>query len=230
MRAFTLVSVAITAILPIAGASIIDFGPTIFAKINKDLTSKNHYGAPIPPWKPGYKPGWYYGPNPGAHPDIPCLGSDVCNWLNYFPGALHCPPKYPPHYPPPPPHHTTTTSKHATTTTKSTSTTPTPTPTPTNGYTPTFQNITSAVQADDFLTFGLVETIEDCEEMCDSVEGCGFVNTYHDVNGKGGSPLLTCALFTNCHGPEDADNAGGQTQPDGSVDFIINSDGWCKVV
>ena len=52
---------------------------------------------------------------------------------------------------------------------------------------------------------------------------------YHDVNGKDGSPLLTCALFSKCHTAADADNRGGQTQPDGSVDFIINSDGYCKL-
>jgi len=39
-----------------------------------DLSSSNHYGAPIPPWEPGCQPGWYYGPNPAAHPDLPCLG------------------------------------------------------------------------------------------------------------------------------------------------------------
>lgn len=42
-----------------------------------DLSSTNHYGAPIPPWEPGCKPGWYYGPHPGDHPDLPCLGG-VC--------------------------------------------------------------------------------------------------------------------------------------------------------
>lgn len=72
---------------------------------------------------------------------------------------------------------------------------------------------------------------------------------YHDVNGKvrawatffcivvdivsrnskGGSTQLTCSLFTKCHtNPADEDNFGGQTQPDGSIDFIIDSDGWCK--
>jgi len=42
-----------------------------------DLSDTNHYGAPIPPWEPGCKPGWYYGPHPGDHPDLPCLGG-VC--------------------------------------------------------------------------------------------------------------------------------------------------------
>lgn len=52
-------------------------------------------------------------------------------------------------------------------------------------------------------------------------------SAYHDVNGKGGSTQLTCSLFSSCHNSSDADNVGGQTQPDGSVDFIINSDGFC---
>ncbi|KAF5348502.1 hypothetical protein D9756_009642 [Leucocoprinus leucothites] len=170
-----------------------------------DLSSANHYGAPSPPWVHGSKPGWYYGPHPGNHPTLPCLGGLICKILDLIPFIIHCPHEYPnpPTYPP-------------------------GNPPPSDGYTPTFNNITAAVQADDYMTFGLVETVVDCKAMCNSVDGCGFVNTYHDVNGKDGSPLLTCSLFKGCHGPEDADNKGGQTQPDGSVDFIINSDGYCK--
>ncbi|THU82571.1 fruit-body specific gene A, partial [Dendrothele bispora CBS 962.96] len=110
-------------------------------------------------------------------------------------------PKPPPHHPPPP---------------------------PSDGFTPTFLNLTGATQANDFLTFGLVDTVDDCKTMCLNVEGCAFINTYHDVNGKGGSPLLTCSLFGSCHGPDTATNVGGQSQPDGSLDFITNSDGYCK--
>ncbi|KAF8894997.1 hypothetical protein CPB84DRAFT_1782393 [Gymnopilus junonius] len=64
--------------------------------------------------------------------------------------------------------------------------------------------------------------------MCNSVSGCNFVNAYHDVNGKGGSTQLTCSLFTSCHDASTADNCGGQTQSSGLVDFIIDSDGFCK--
>ncbi len=39
-----------------------------------DLTSANHNGSPLPPWVSGSKPGWYYGPHPGNHPELPCLG------------------------------------------------------------------------------------------------------------------------------------------------------------
>ena len=65
--------------------------------------------------------------------------------------------------------------------------------------------------------------------MCNTVAGCGFANTYHDVNGKDGSTKLTCSLFKLCHTQADATNTGGQTQPDGSVNYITESNGWCKV-
>ncbi|XP_006462991.1 hypothetical protein AGABI2DRAFT_194032 [Agaricus bisporus var. bisporus H97] len=106
---------------------------------------------------------------------------------------------------------------------------PPPPPTSSGEYYQTFYDITAAVQADDYMTYGLVDTVEDCLTMCDSVKGCGFVNTYHDVNGKDGSLQLSCALFTLCHGAEDADNIGGQSQPDGSINFIEDSNGWCKL-
>jgi len=101
-------------------------------------------------------------------------------------------------------------------------------PPPDSGYHQTFNNLTGATEASDYLTYGLVDTVAACEAMCNSVTGCGFVNTYYDVNGKNGSPLLTCALFKICHGAADAINYGGQTQPDGSVDYIKDSNGWCK--
>jgi len=106
---------------------------------------------------------------------------------------------------------------------------PEPPQTPPYGYVETFHNLTGATQASDYLTYGLVDTIAACEAMCNSVAGCKFVNTYHDVNGKNGSPDLTCALFSECHTSADAINKGGQTQSDGTVDYIIDSDGWCKL-
>ncbi|KAJ7804640.1 hypothetical protein B0H14DRAFT_3486029 [Mycena olivaceomarginata] len=78
------------------------------------------------------------------------------------------------------------------------------------------------------LTYGLVDTVEYCEAMCDSGAGCVFINTYHDVNGKNGSPQLTCALFSKCLTAASADNCGEQSQPDGSIDYITNSNGYCK--
>ncbi|KAJ7472363.1 hypothetical protein B0H11DRAFT_1352461 [Mycena galericulata] len=95
-------------------------------------------------------------------------------------------------------------------------------------YSQTFYNQTCASQDSSYQTYGLVDTVADCEAMCDSVAGCTFVNTYHDVNGKNGSTQLTCSLFSTCLTAAANDNCGGQTQPDGSVDFITNSDGYCK--
>ncbi|KAJ3562716.1 hypothetical protein NP233_g9399 [Leucocoprinus birnbaumii] len=57
-----------------------------------DMSNTNHYGAPIPPWKPGSKPGWYYGPHPGNHPSLPCLGGLICAILDLIPFIIHCPP------------------------------------------------------------------------------------------------------------------------------------------
>jgi len=99
---------------------------------------------------------------------------------------------------------------------------------PKDVYVPTFSNYTCAVQASDYLTYGLVDTVADCESMCSTVTNCTFVNTYHDVNGKNGSTQLTCSLFSSCHGEQDADNCGGQTQADGTIDYITDSAGYCK--
>ncbi|KAF8347199.1 hypothetical protein F5887DRAFT_1072714 [Amanita rubescens] len=96
-------------------------------------------------------------------------------------------------------------------------------------YYPTFLNLNGATEASDYLTYTLVPTIYDCFLKCNAVVGCKFVNTYHDVNGKGGSPDLTCSMYKSCHYSNTAINKGGQTQePSGLLDYIIDSDGWCK--
>jgi len=237
--------VAVLAAVAVATTSATPFGFsswTLQQATGYDLSQGNHYGSPIPPWQSGHKPGWYYGSSPQNHPGIPCLSGIICDILRYFPYSIQCP------KPKPVPPHTTTAVKTTTRTTTQTSTvtatttttvvttatttetiTATPTPSPINGYIPTFTNISAAVQADDFLTFGLVDTIAECMTMCDNVVGCGFINSFDDVNGKDGSTLLTCSLFTNCHNATDADNFGGQSQPDGTIDFIANSNGFCKV-
>ncbi|KAF9054287.1 hypothetical protein BJ165DRAFT_699570 [Panaeolus papilionaceus] len=208
-------------------------GLTPLAVTGFDLTPQSKFNAPSPPWVKGAKPGWYNGKHPQKYPFLPCVSwwynPWLCQWLKFWPWAFQCPPKYPP----PKPTTSKTTSKPASTsstpTPTSSSSSTAPTPTPTAGYTPTFQNITGAIQADDYLTFGLVDTLDDCIAMCNGVSGCNFFNIYHDVNGKDGSPDFTCSLFGGCHGPEAADNVGGQTQPDGSVNFIRDSSGFCKL-
>ncbi|KAJ7588183.1 hypothetical protein C8J56DRAFT_1004475 [Mycena floridula] len=97
---------------------------------------------------------------------------------------------------------------------------------PKTGWTQVFYGLEAAIQADDYITYGLTETVDDCKAMCLSVSGCTFINTYHDVNGKDGSPLLTCSLFSYSHSAADAINMGGQSQPDGSMDYITDSEGW----
>ncbi|KDR74146.1 hypothetical protein GALMADRAFT_269631 [Galerina marginata CBS 339.88] len=201
MRFATFAAVAAIAVSGVASTPVdLALPPTFdinFVLGGFDLSAGNFYGSPIAPWKPGSKPGWYYGNNPNLFPDLPYLEGIICRILEFFPFLLQCPVKKPP-------------------------------PPPNDGYTQTFSNLTGATQADDFQTFGLVDTVADCKAMCNSVTGCNFANSYHDVNGKGGSTQLTCSLFTKCHDASTADNKGGQSQPDGSIDFIINSDGWCK--
>ncbi|KAF9255100.1 hypothetical protein L218DRAFT_884858 [Marasmius fiardii PR-910] len=181
------------------------------ANLRQTMTKTNHYGAPIPPWQIGCRPGWYYGDNHGqVDPSIPwrsCISQLTCSLLDLVPlGILHCPkaPYHPPHGG--------------------------------NGnggdndgyYKEVFDGCDGAVQADDYITFGLVDSVDDCKAMCRDSDECNFINTYHDVKGKDGSPLLTCSLFSKCHTKGDAINKGGQTQPDGSINRIADSAGYCK--
>ncbi|KAK0230607.1 hypothetical protein IW262DRAFT_414434 [Armillaria fumosa] len=198
MRFFTALFITVATALTVRGAATLNAtAAEVSSSLSVSLNKGNHYGAPVPPWKPGCSPGWYYGDHPDwLHISLPWLKDGLICWLL---DLLHlgflCPK---------PPQHPIV-------------------------YKPTFSNYTGAVQADDYMTYGLVDTVDDCIAMCNSVDGCNFINPYHDVNGKDGSPLLTCSLFTKCHGVEDADNFGGQTQPDGSIDFITDSAGYCKV-
>ncbi|KAF9055012.1 hypothetical protein BDZ89DRAFT_2672 [Hymenopellis radicata] len=186
------------AAVSVASASTAASTATLTLELSATLNEENCYGAPTPPWEAGCKPGWYYG-------DFPNTLENVCVWLK---DSLICElldllplcmhcPN-PVQEPPKEP------SK------------------PCKGT-----NYKCAVQADDYLTYGLVDTIKDCDTMCKGVKGCGFYNTYHDNNAKDGSTKLTCALFKYCHGSKDADNCGGQTQKNGSQNYITESQGFC---
>ncbi|KAF8064154.1 hypothetical protein FPV67DRAFT_204207 [Lyophyllum atratum] len=180
-------------------ATPMDLTINVGSLFGTDLSASGHYGAPSPPWQAEAHPGWYFGDHGYKFPELPCLQGLICQILQLLPfDWLHCPVK------------------------------PPPTPPPTDGYTQTFANLTGATQADGYMTYGLVDTVAQCKAMCNSVSGCKFVNSYHDVNGKGGSTQLTCSLFTVCYDATTAINTGGQSQPDGSIDFITNSDGYCK--
>ncbi|TFK25777.1 hypothetical protein FA15DRAFT_668113 [Coprinopsis marcescibilis] len=196
-------STILTAALAVGAANVAAVpqfgGLNFFDLLGKDFGRGNNFGSgQRRPWERNATPGWYFGKHPDRAPRLPCLTGTICRILKLFPKFLQCP------------------------------TPPPPNPTPNDGYTQTFSNHTGATQGGNYLTFGLVDTPADCKAMCNSVQGCAFANSYRDVNGKDGSLLLTCSLFSGCHGIETATNTGGQTQPDGTINFITNSDGWCK--
>ncbi|KAF9022926.1 hypothetical protein BDZ89DRAFT_923339, partial [Hymenopellis radicata] len=73
MRFFTI----LTATLATAGAALASTASsdaTLSAALGGELSLANHYGAPIPPWQKGCKPGWYYG-------DHPQNLQSICRWL-----------------------------------------------------------------------------------------------------------------------------------------------------
>ncbi|THV04986.1 hypothetical protein K435DRAFT_150244 [Dendrothele bispora CBS 962.96] len=192
------------------------------ANLEPHLISSNYYGAPIPPWKKGYHPGWYYGnsydvaKHYGFGFVFPYLKDVIiCKLYDLLPSVFHCPGyQYPPFHPKPPP------PKY-----------PYGVPPPPKGgdsWVQVFYGLDGAIEGDDYLTYGLVDTVDDCKLMCTYVDRCSFINTYHDVYGKNGSPLLTCALFSGVHGSEDAINKGGQTQPGGSINFITDGAGYYR--
>ncbi|KAH6919118.1 hypothetical protein BKA70DRAFT_1555055 [Coprinopsis sp. MPI-PUGE-AT-0042] len=225
MKAFSLAFAILAAAGVTSSPVSVEIDPSsIFG--GSDMSAKNFYGAPIHPWLPGAQPGWYFGQTPWLWPWLPWLHGPICCVLPSFPWLIQCPkpwvppPPPKPHFPPPPPYPWWPVPGHPAP--------PQPTPVPSDGYYQTFKNLTGATQAGDYITFGLVDTIGDCKAMCNTVKECYFANTYNDVNGKDGSKRLTCSLYAKCHSSKDATNEGGQTQPDGSVNYIRNSDGWCK--
>ncbi|THU77947.1 hypothetical protein K435DRAFT_811986 [Dendrothele bispora CBS 962.96] len=81
------------------------------ANLEPHLISSNYYGAPIPPWKKGYHPGWYYGnsydvaKHYGFGFVFPYLKDVIiCKLYDLLPSIFHCPGyQYPPFHPKPPP-------------------------------------------------------------------------------------------------------------------------------
>ncbi|KAK7447073.1 hypothetical protein VKT23_014285 [Stygiomarasmius scandens] len=198
------------------------------------LIGSNYYGAPIPPWRVGYHPGWYYGDRYDVAKHFgfgflfPCLKDVfICKLYDLIPFIFHCPgfnfpayhpvplppPSQFPHGVPPPPPSPPPPSppSHGSP------------PPPSGGWIQTFGGLDGAVEADDYLTFGLVDTIE---AMCKDV--CSSTLIMMSTERQNGSPLLTCSLFSRIHGPEAATNKGGQTQPDGSINFITDSAGFYR--
>ncbi|KAF7374022.1 Fruit-body specific protein a [Mycena sanguinolenta] len=105
--------------------------------------------------------------------------------------------------------------------------TSTPTPSAAACATVAFQNLNASIQGDDFLTFTLTETVEECLDFCACLPGgqCGFANPNFD-NAKN-TTMLTCAVYAGCHTAADATNTGGQSLPGGGVSTVTNSSGFC---
>ncbi|KAJ3801890.1 hypothetical protein GGU11DRAFT_137480 [Lentinula aff. detonsa] len=183
------------------------------------LSASNHHGAPNPPEHAGSIPGWYYGNDPASADGLPWLkDSDLCATLASTHHTLRCPTiqKQP----------TKTYGKRSAEIAAPTQHSNFVAYDPTPSYYTVFSGLTGAINGPGYLTYGLVDTVDDCEAMCNSVSGCVFVNAYHDVNGKNGSPLLTCSLYSEVDGADQATNYGGQLQPDGSYDYVTDSDGY----
>ncbi|KAJ7721286.1 hypothetical protein B0H16DRAFT_1699686 [Mycena metata] len=90
-----------------------------------------------------------------------------------------------------------------------------------------FQNLNASIHGDDFLTFTLTDTAEECIDFCACIPGCAFANPNFD-NGKN-TTMLTCAVYSGCHTAADATNTGGQTLPNGTLTTIANSSGFCLI-
>ncbi|KAJ4479736.1 hypothetical protein C8J55DRAFT_76502 [Lentinula edodes] len=181
------------------------------------LSASNHHGAPFPPGSFGARAGWYYGDDSSSASvdGLPWLGDkDLCAVLKQSPDAIQCPTvKSKP------------TKTHGRRSAAMDDITPTPTSSSTPTYTTVFSGLDASVQGSGYITYGLVETNADCEALCNSVSNCVFYNSYYDIN-KDDSPKLTCSLYSEVHTAADATNTGGQTEPDGFVDYISDSAGY----
>ncbi|KAJ7131204.1 hypothetical protein C8R44DRAFT_871727 [Mycena epipterygia] len=165
--------------------------------VSAGFNAQNYYGAPIPPWEKGHHPGWYYGHGIAPIGITYILGGVLCDLFSFLHLGFYCPtalPPRPPHsppYPPPP------------------------------EYSQVFYDLTCAVQDGSYQTYGYVDTVEECQAMCDSVAECTFFNTYYDSSSAAEkSAQLTCALFTKCLTESYATYCSG--------DYITSSAGYCK--
>ncbi|KAG7442461.1 uncharacterized protein BT62DRAFT_383928 [Guyanagaster necrorhizus] len=162
MRFLSTFFATVAVVLTVHGASLDDRTDVeTVASLSAKINKGNCYGAPVPPWDAGCSPGWYYGDH---HPSssLICLKDVViCGLLSLLDCGFYCP----------------NTGRH--------------TEAPKNGYKEVFTGYTAAVRSvvpGDYLTYGLVDTVQECMDMCNTVVGCQFINTYHDVHGK------VCAL------------------------------------
>ncbi|KAF7377587.1 hypothetical protein MSAN_00181400 [Mycena sanguinolenta] len=181
-------------------------------KAVSSLTQQNCYGAPIPPWLPGAYPGWYYGQPDCAPSGLTCIVGVVENLLCQLLGLL-CPMPPPPSPPPPP-----------------VGSPPPKVPLP-DGYSWAYQNYTCATEVwpiSGYITFGEVQNVPGCANMCDGQSECVFANCYHDNNagaGKNFTTLFTCSMFRVVTTIANATNCGKQDQKNGGLTYITDSYG-----
>ncbi|KAJ7131583.1 hypothetical protein C8R43DRAFT_1133795 [Mycena crocata] len=102
------------------------------------------------------------------------------------------------------------------------------TPTAAPCYSVAFENLDASIHGDDYLTFILTDTVDECIDFCACRVGCAFANPYYDNNASNkNTTMLTCAIYAGCHSAADATNTGGQTEPDGSLSTVSSSSGYC---
>ncbi|KAJ7643861.1 hypothetical protein FB45DRAFT_282800 [Roridomyces roridus] len=98
-------------------------------------------------------------------------------------------------------------------------------PSSTTCFTTAFQNLNASIQAGDFMTFTLADTVDECVDFCACIDGCAFANFYFD-NDKN-TTQLTCAAYASCHTAAEATNFGGQSLPNGGFSAVSVSAGYC---
>ncbi|KAJ7594084.1 hypothetical protein C8J56DRAFT_1160785 [Mycena floridula] len=246
MRLSFLVAVA-SSFVAIASAA---FSTAAVEKIGAQnaLTPGNHFGAPVAPWVKTATPGWYFGPScgcgEGSLPNL--LDPIVCNLFdllaNLLPllNSLRCPAP-PSSTPRPPISHSVSASATATVSACGTASSSAASSLPSGSFPPpvvfpndphfniSFTGYNAAiVNGLAYWTFGLVPSVPYCLNMCANDDQCGSVNIYFDEFGKGGSQLLTCALFKGCRTKQEATNFGGQDQGNGGLTVIVDSAVFCK--
>ncbi|KAJ7176733.1 hypothetical protein C8R46DRAFT_1030017 [Mycena filopes] len=175
-----------------------------------NITATNCYGAPKQCGEEGSYPGWYYGNSWNAPEGLACLvgflGELLCELLRPILGCSICPvgPIPPATVPSPPPIGGKTP----------------PPPPPPKGYNTSYTNLTCATEVwppQDYLTYGCVDSIQACANMCDTIKGCAYFNSFRDLYASPqkcpSDKCLTCSLFTdNTLTAANAINCGGQQQ------------------
>jgi hypothetical protein len=90
MRFFALTAIVAAVAVLLVNAPAASASPSA-AALGTTYSQADHYGAPIPPWKKGCKPGWYYGDNPGY---VQQYGFDLI-YLKDSVGLISSPDLYP---------------------------------------------------------------------------------------------------------------------------------------